>query len=70
MKGLGPSWGTDMSFRFKSMRGRKEVSITKQSWSRCGLVNAYLSSGSSWGLEEIFIACGDKLVPVGWMTAA
>jgi hypothetical protein len=42
-------WGTEIRFRFKYRKnwGRgREVHIMKPSWSKCGVVNYYLSSGS------------------------
>jgi hypothetical protein len=49
-------WGTDMSFRYKCRKnwGRgREACINKQSQTNYGLVDHYLSSGSSSGSWKV-----------------
>jgi hypothetical protein len=52
--------GSDMNFRFKWRknwgRGQEVVFIIKQSWSKCGLVDHYLSAGPAKWLKEVLIA--------------
>lgn len=47
--------GIDLSFERNLGRGR-EVCLIKESWSKCGLVDHYLSSGSARWFEEVLIA--------------